>query len=53
MVTGGGGGCEIAKNSSPFNAPLHFVKVDVTDNGLKVTAIKPGGEVVDSFTIKQ
>lgn len=53
VVTGGGGGCEIAKNSSPFNAPLHFVKVDVTDNGLKVTAIKPGGEVVDSFTIKQ
>lgn len=52
VVSGGGGGYQIARSKSPFMAPLHFLKVDVRANNLTVTAIKPGGEIVDSFTIK-
>lgn len=52
VVSGGGGGYQIARSKSPFMAPLHFLKVDVKANNLTVTAIKPGGEIVDSFTVK-
>ncbi len=52
VVSGGGGGYQIARSKSPFMAPLHFLKVDVKAHNLTVTAIKPGGEIVDSFTVK-
>lgn len=51
FISGGGGGYQIAKSQSPFNAPLHFLKVEVKKDSLVVQAIKPGGEVVDTCVI--
>lgn len=51
FISGGGGGYQIAKSQSPFNAPLHFLKVEVKKDSLIIKAIKPGGEVVDTCVI--
>ena len=51
VVTGGGGGYQIAKSKSPFGAPLHFLEVLVNSQGITVRALKPGGDKVDEFTI--
>lgn len=52
VVTGGGGGYQIAKSKSPFGAPLHFLEVLVNSQGITVRAIKPGGDIVEEFSIR-
>lgn len=51
VITGGGGGWELTHETSDYDAPFHFVRVDVTLNALTVTAIRSDGSVADAFTI--
>lgn len=53
VVTGGGGGWALTHETSRFDAPFHFVRVNVSNDALEVRCIKPGGEIVDSFTISR
>lgn len=53
VIAGGGGGWELTHETSDYNAPFHFVRVDVALDTLTVTAVRSDGTVADVFTISR